>query len=250
MGSPKNWFDDNEFYKTLCADLKDHKHDYYFNSYSNFYIHEEMLKDKVRTDAYKKAIDLNRDYFKGKVVMDIGCGTGVLSIFAARAGAKKVYAVENAEIAYFAREIIKQNGLSKVITVLKGKVEEVDIPEKVDIIISEWMGYFLLYESMLDSVLWARDKYLKVGGKMFPNRGQIYLAAIEDEKFKESKVGFWKDVYGINMSCMAPTVLREPLIDILDSRAITSSNSKIVDFDFDHMKKEDVEFSTNYKLTF
>lgn len=85
---------------------------------------------------------------------------------------------------------------------------------------------------------------------MFPNRGQIYLAAIEDEKFKESKVGFWKDVYGINMSCMAPTVLREPLIDILDSRAITSSNSKIVDFDFDHMKKEDVEFSTNYKLTF
>ena len=66
-----------------------------------------MLKDKVRTDAYKKAIDLNKDHFKGKVVIDIGCGTGVLSIFAARAGAQKVYAIENAEIALFAREIIK-----------------------------------------------------------------------------------------------------------------------------------------------
>jgi len=57
--------------------------------------------------------------------MDIGCGTGVLSIFAAKAGAKHVYAIENAEIAYFAQEIIKQNNLSDKITVLKGKVEEV-----------------------------------------------------------------------------------------------------------------------------
>ncbi len=72
-----------------------------------------------------------------------------------------MYAVENAEIAFFAKEIIKNNGLSDKITVLKGKMEEIVLPvEKVDIIISEWMGYFLLYESMLDSVLWARDKYL------------------------------------------------------------------------------------------
>ena len=61
-------------------------------------------------------------------------------------------------------------------------MEELVLPvEKVDIIISEWMGYFLLYESMLDSVLWARDKYLVKGGKMLPDRAQIYIAAIEDE---------------------------------------------------------------------
>ena len=120
-----------------------------------------MLKDKVRTEAYKKAIELNKEHFKNKIVLDIGCGTGVLSIFAARAGAKKVYAIDNAEIAHYAKEIVKKNELSKVINVMKGKIEEVKITEKVDIIISEWMGYFLLYESMLDSVLWARDKYLK-----------------------------------------------------------------------------------------
>jgi protein arginine N-methyltransferase 1 len=56
--------------------------------------------------------------------------------------------------------------------------------EKVDIIISEWMGYFLLYESMLDTVLWARDKYLVEGGKMLPDRAKIYLAAIEDAQYK------------------------------------------------------------------
>lgn len=163
------------------VDLSKKDHDYYFGSYSNFYIHEEMLKDSVRTRAYQKAIEGNPQDFKDKIVMDIGCGTGILSIFAARAGAKHVYAIENAEIALFAELIIKENGLSDKITVIKGKMEEIQLPvPKVDIIISEWMGYFLLYESMLDSVLWARDKYLVKGGKMLPDKVQMYVAAIED----------------------------------------------------------------------
>ena len=64
-------------------------------------------------------------------------------------------------------------------------MEDITLPVKrVDIIISEWMGYFLLYESMFDTVMWARDKYLRPGGKMFPDRAQLYIAAIEDEDFK------------------------------------------------------------------
>ena len=107
-----------------------------------------MLKDTTRTRAYQRAIEENPNDFKDKIVLDIGCGTGILSIFAARAGAKHVYAIENAEIALYAEEIIKRNGLSDKITVIKGKMEEVTLPVKnVDIIISEWMGYFLLYES-------------------------------------------------------------------------------------------------------
>ena len=63
-----------------------------------------------------------------KHLLDIGCGTGILSIFAARAGAKHVYAIENAEIALFAEEIIKRNGLQSKITVIKGKMEEIVLP--------------------------------------------------------------------------------------------------------------------------
>lgn len=162
------------------------KHDYYYGSYSSFHIHEEMLKDTTRTRAYQRAIMDNPGDFKDKIVLDIGAGTGILSIFAARAGAKHVYAIEFAEIATFAREIIKKNGLEDKITVIKGKMEEIVLPvPKVDIIVSEWMGYFLLYESMLDSVLWARDKYLNVGGKMLPDRAQLYIAAIEDGNYKQ-----------------------------------------------------------------
>lgn len=72
---------------------------------------------------------------------------------------------------------------------MKGKLEEAELPvQEFDIIISEWMGYFLLYESMLDTVLLARDKYLKKDGLMFPDTATLFLAAIEDQDYKEEKI--------------------------------------------------------------
>lgn len=72
---------------------------------------------------------------------------------------------------------------------MKGKLEDVELPiQQFDIIVSEWMGYFLLYESMLDTVLLARDKYLAPGGMIFPDTATIYLAAIEDEEYKDEKI--------------------------------------------------------------
>lgn len=89
-----------------------------------------------------------------------------------------------------AREIVEVNGMSDKITLLQGKMEDVVLPfPEVDIIISEWMGYFLLYESMLDTVLWARDKYLKKGGLIFPDKATIFMAGIEDGEYKEEKIG-------------------------------------------------------------
>ena len=75
------------------------------------------------------------------------------------------------------------------ITLVKGKLEEAELPiQEFDIIISEWMGYFLLYESMLDTVLLARDKYLKPDGLIFPDHARMYISAIEDQDYKEEKI--------------------------------------------------------------
>lgn len=88
-----------------------------------------------------------------------------------------------------AKVIIRDNHLEDKIVLLKGKMEEVVLPvDKVDIIISEWMGYFLLYESMFDTVIYARDRYLKPNGLMFPDQATMYLAAIEDGDYKEQKI--------------------------------------------------------------
>lgn len=210
-----------------------------------------MLKDKTRTETYRKAIENNKEDFKDKIVMDIGAGTCILSMFAVRAGAKHVYAVENAEIALFAQEIVKKNGMEDKITILKGKMEEVVVPvEKVDIIISEWMGYFLLYESMMDCVLWARDRYLAPGGKILPDKCQIYVAGIEDSDYKKSKIDFWRSVYGFNMDVLGNAAMKEPIVDSVNADPIFSDTSKILDLDLTKMDPSEVEFSNEYCLTF
>jgi protein arginine N-methyltransferase 1 len=211
-----------------------------------------MLKDTSRTLTYQRAIEGNPHDFKDKIVLDIGCGTGILSIFAARAGAKHVYAIDNAEIALFAQEIVNQNGFKDKITIIKGKMEEIVFPfgeGEVDIIISEWMGYFLLYESMLDCVLWARDKYLnKKTGKMLPDRAQLYVAAIEDSEYRGEKESFWKNVYGVDMSVMTAGMFVDPMVDTVPSNNIMSDHCCVLDLDLVNMKKEQVNFSNFYNL--
>ena len=79
-------------------------------------IHESMLKDTIRTDSYRDFVYENKHVFKDKVVLDVGCGTGILSMFCAKAGAKKVIAVDNSNIIDRAKEIVHDNGLEDIIT--------------------------------------------------------------------------------------------------------------------------------------
>ena len=110
--------------------------DYYFDSYAHHAIHEEMLKDEVRTKTYEMAIKQNKYLFKDKIILDVGCGTGILSMFAAQAGAKHVYAVDCSSIADQARKIVELNGFSDKITVIKGKVRQSDESEVLSCLVS------------------------------------------------------------------------------------------------------------------
>lgn len=225
--------------------------DYYFDSYAHFGIHEEMLKDEVRTMTYRNAMYHNKHLFKGKIVLDIGCGTGILSMFAAKAGASKVIGIECSSIVEHAQKIIDTNHLGDVITVIRGKVEELELPagvEKVDIIISEWMGYCLFYESMLDTVLFARDKWLKPDGMMFPDRATLFLCGIEDRQYKDEKINWWDNVYGFDMSCIRKVAISEPLVDVVDPKQVVTNACLLKEVDLYTVKKEDLTFSTPYHL--
>ncbi|KJH49547.1 hypothetical protein DICVIV_04335 [Dictyocaulus viviparus] len=245
--------------------------DYYFDSYAHFGIHEEMLKDEVRTITYRNSIYHNRHLFKDKIVMDVGSGTGILSMFAARAGAKKVYAMEFSNMALQSRQIIKDNNLEDVITVIQAKVEDVtELPdgcEKVDVIISEWMGYCLFYESMLNTVIFARDKWLAENGLIFPDKAKLFLCAIEDRQYKEDKIHWfvivvvsvislcpyinicrWDNVYGFNMSAIRKVAITEPLVDVVDNAQVVTNNYCLKEIDLYTVKVEDLTWTSEFQL--
>lgn len=224
---------------------------YYWNSYAHFGIHEEMLKDEVRTKTYRNSIIMNKHLFRGKVVLDVGCGTGILSMFAARAGAKRVIGVDASDICDQARQIVAANGLSDTVTLIKGKVEEITLPEgidKVDVIVSEWMGYCLLYEGMLNTVLYARDKWLREGGILLPDQATMYITAIEDAEYKEDKINFWDSVYGFDMSCIKKMALQEPLVDVVGAKQVMATACPLITIDISKITIKDLDFTVPFRI--
>lgn len=187
----------------------------YFCTYAFLYHQKEMLSDRVRMDAYFNSIFQNKHHFQGKTVLDVGTGSGILAIWSAQAGARKVYAVEATKMSDHARTLVKANNLQDVVEVIEGSVEDIVLPEKVDVIISEWMGYFLLRESMFDSVICARDRWLKPTGVMYPSHARMWVAPIRsglgDQKQQdyEGALDDWysflketKTYYGVDMSVL------------------------------------------------
>ncbi|XP_042342948.1 protein arginine N-methyltransferase 3 [Plectropomus leopardus] len=231
------------------AELREDEDEAYFSSYGHYSIHEEMLKDKVRTESYRDFMYRNPEVFKDKVVLDVGCGTGILSMFAVRAGAKKVIAVDQSAIIYQAMDIVRSNQLEDKITLIKGRIEDITLPvEKVDIIISEWMGYFLLFESMLDSVLYARDLYLADGGSLYPDLCNISLAAVGDTQKHRDHIAFWDDVYGFNMACMKKVVVPEAAVEVVNADTLISEPTVIQMIDCNRVCLSELEFASDFCL--
>ncbi|XVE92712.1 hypothetical protein REPUB_Repub01dG0123200 [Reevesia pubescens] len=148
---------------------------------------KEILCGRVRIDAHFNAIFQNKHHFQGETVLDVGTGNGIIAIWYAQAGARKVYAVEATKRSKHARSFVKANNLQDIMEVIEGSMEEVVLPEKVDGIISEWMGYLLLRESMFDSVICARDRWLKPTGVVYSSHARMWVAPMRSGLVDQKK---------------------------------------------------------------
>ncbi|KAF9232315.1 S-adenosyl-L-methionine-dependent methyltransferase [Melanogaster broomeanus] len=207
---------------------------HYFQSYGYNDIHAVMIQDKVRTSSYASFILTNPILFRDAIVLDVGCGTA-------------------SDIAAKAEKIVQENGLEDIITVIRGKVEEISLPDDVshvDIIISEWMGYALLYESMLDSVLHARDRFLRPdGGVMAPSQCRIMLALCEGSEIMKDRVDFWGDVYGFDLSEMAHEVYNEAIVDVVGPDSVVSEPCLLKDLNLKSITSRQLDFTSPFTLT-
>lgn len=195
----------------------------------NMKTHLEMLRDRVRCFAYQRALaPLVRD----KVVLDVGSGSGILSFFAAGAGAKLVLAVD-IDVPPGAEEIARANGLADRIQFLSGNIRDIVLPiDAVDVIISEWMGGLLLMEDMLPSVLYARDRWLKPGGLLLPDRARLFLVPLGDVAGIDSK----------RYPSLREMISSQVWVGQIDPSRFLAGPSCILDLDLNTIQEPDTKF--------
>lgn len=247
---------------TILSDEQDNGliGDYYFDGYSHIHIHEVMLRDTSRTLSYSNAFQMNSSLLAGKVVLDVGCGTGILSMLAIKSGAKKVIGIDMSSIIPITKQIIQRNGYGHCISLIRGKMEDVELPlepnEQVDIIVSEWMGYGLYFENMLPAVIYARDKYLKKdendqypAWSIMPSSASLYIEAISAQHSpQEDRVEYWSNVYGFNMMDMVNLFLPEAQVDLISPQLSISSRSLFHELSILKASDRDLDFSRTFQI--
>lgn len=138
--------------------------------------HHHMLQDTVRVMAYQAAI---ARHSRGCSVVEVGCGSGILSIFAARAGARRVVAIEESEIAALAERMIRANGCDGIVELRRANSRDVELDEPADLLIHEILGTDPFSENLLPFVIDARERLLRPGGRLLPWRIQVFCIGIE-----------------------------------------------------------------------
>jgi len=168
-------------------------------TYNAIDIHLVMLQDRIRTEGYKRAIEAV--VRPGDRVLDFGCGTGILSFFAARAGASAVYAVDRSPMIRTAQDLARANGIPNI-RFFKGEGGAVELPTKVDVIVSEFMGHFVFHEQMLPPLLDLRDRWLAPGGRIIPSRVGLHAGLIGDGRGAKDRAFFRKPQYGVDFTAV------------------------------------------------
>ncbi len=167
--------------------------------YSTIQDYHSMFFDNKRNTYYLDAI--RKSVKKNSVVLDLGSGLGLHGFMAGSCEAKKVYLVEPAAILDITKLIVKKNSHTKKTECISGKIEEITLPEQVDVIISVFTGNFLLTEDLLPSLFYARDKYLRPDGKMIPDRAKMIVVPVSAADYYAKHIDCWsKPIHNIDYS--------------------------------------------------
>lgn len=167
--------------------------------------HRQLLDCRVRTEAMIRAIEA--DVRPGDVVCDLGTGTGVLAMAAARAGARRVYAIELGDVAGLARQIVADNGYGDAIEVLHCHSARAAISEPVDVLVSECFGVLGLGSTMIPWLCELRDRVMKVDGRIVPRSVSVHIAAVESRACATYVAPFQEPRYGFRFAAAAELAL-------------------------------------------
>ncbi len=172
---------------------------------ASFDYHRRMIEDVHRMDAYERA--LRARVRPGDVVLDLGCGTGILAMLAARCGAARVHAVESMPVARVARQLVAANGLEDRVFVHEADATRMAVIEPVDLVVSDFMGRLIVDDEMLDALA-AAGRWLRPGGGFLPSRLRLHVAPVGG--FRMPALDWVESsVCGVDLRPLAPYVQNE-----------------------------------------
>ncbi len=160
--------------------------------------HHSMLADKVRTQTFQRAIE--QQVRPGDVVLDIGCGSGILSYFACMAGAKRVYAIEKGPMFELAQILCQQNGFSDKVVFINEWSTRVSLPEQADVLITETIGNIGFDEGIIGWILDAKKRNLKPNARIVPHTLTLCAVPVQTKKDYDDVRRWDADFYGLNFS--------------------------------------------------
>jgi len=167
-----------------------------------------MIADAGRFGAYAKAIAAA--VRPGDTVAEIGCGPGVFSLLACRAGARRVFAIESEDSIHFARQLAAANGFTDRIEFFQSDSRKTELPERVNVIVSDIRGVLPLYDHVIPSLEDARQRFLGPGGIMIPQRDTLKAAVIEADEYYSRLTSPWrKSVPGVDLSPLVLPILNQ-----------------------------------------
>jgi protein arginine N-methyltransferase 1 len=176
-------------------------------------VHAEMIYDGQRVEAYQRAISETVE--AGDVVVDVGTGTGLLAFLCLQAGASRVHAIDRAAVIRHAKNLAQANGCSDRIVFHHIDARDLELDEKVDVIVSEIIGHVAFEEGMVETLFDARMRFSKPGGKLIPRTITLFGAPVYEPDLYSSCIDCWEPAYGIDFSYMRSEALKTGyLVDI------------------------------------
>ena len=166
----------------------------------------DMIADRERFDAYSKAI--SKAVRPGDAVLEIGCGPGAFALLACQAGARRVYAIDSEEIVHFARELAAANGFADRMQFIESDSRKTDLPERVNVILSDIRGSLPLFGHAIATIEDARQRFLAPGGRLIPQLDTLKVAVIQATDFYSKLVSPWLHAASdLNLSPSLPLLL-------------------------------------------
>jgi protein arginine N-methyltransferase 1 len=211
-------------------------------------VHRGLLQDTTRTNAFREAI--RRCVTPDSVVLDLGTGSGILALFAAEAGARRVFAIDATHSADLASFLAKHLGFGDRIQVIHDHSTKIDLPERANVLVTETLGSFGFNEQILSSIIDARARLLTADAVIIPRRIELFLVPCDDASIYERRVNWWNGKpYGFDFSSLSVFASNIVFVGTVARDSFLAPPARVIAADLTAIVSADVAGHAHFQTT-